>query len=84
MTWRSANGGKTIEIKKDGEAAGVEQRHEGSCTLKRPLDHTLSRPFLADMEGLYWTKNSRVCQLGVRVKDGPTTNFLGFRDKVRC
>lgn len=51
MTWRSANGGKTIEIKKD------------------------------DMEGLYWTKNSRVCQLGVRVKDGPTTNFLGFRDK---
>lgn len=37
---------------------------------------------VSDMDGLYWTKTSRSCQLGVRVKDGPTTNFLGFREKV--
>ncbi|KAG1680758.1 hypothetical protein FOA52_008091 [Chlamydomonas sp. UWO 241] len=34
-----------------------------------------------NMEALYWTKTSRACQLGVRTKDGPTTNFLGFREK---
>ena len=36
----------------------------------------------ADVEGLFWTKGSRSCQLGVRVKDGPTTNFIGFRNQA--
>lgn len=34
-----------------------------------------------EIDGLYWTKVSRGCQLGVRRKEGHTVNFLGFRDK---
>lgn len=37
-----------------------------------------------EIEALSWTKVPRGCQLSVRRKGGPTVNFLGFRDKVRC
>lgn len=36
-----------------------------------------------DIVGLYWTKVSRGCQLGIRRAEGATVNFLGFREKVR-
>lgn len=36
----------------------------------------------ADIDSLYWTRVTRGCQLGVRVKDGITVNFIGFREKV--
>lgn len=34
-----------------------------------------------EIDGLYWTKVTRGCQLGVRRKEGHTINFLGFREK---
>ena len=36
----------------------------------------------ADIDRIIWTKVSRGCQLGVKRKDGSTTNFIGFRDKA--
>eukprot|EP00891_Asterochloris_glomerata_P007691 jgi/Astpho2/7691/Aster-02572 len=36
-----------------------------------------------DIDRIIWTKVSRGCQLGVKRKDGSTTNFIGFRDKAR-
>lgn len=72
LTWRAVTGGKTIEIKKDGEHLSLWLVFSLASTS---IGH-------ADIEGLYWTKNPRVCQLGVRVRDGPTTNFLGFQEKV--
>jgi hypothetical protein len=38
----------------------------------------------ADIVSLHWMRVPRGCQLGVRVKDGVTHNFIGFREKVRC
>lgn len=44
---------------------------------------TLTACVCADISGLAWTRlGARGCQLGVRRSDGPTTNFLGFKDKV--
>ncbi len=40
-------------------------------------------PVSADVSELAWTKTSKGCQLSVRPNEGPTVNFLGFRDKVR-
>jgi hypothetical protein len=38
----------------------------------------------ADITGLFWMKVSkdRGCQLGIRRAEGPTVNYLGFREKV--
>lgn len=61
-----------------------------SCSTCSPQSLTPLDPqtpsiltLLPEIEGLYWTKSSRGCFLGVRVKHGPTTNFIGFREKVR-
>jgi hypothetical protein len=36
----------------------------------------------ADIDSMHWTRVPRGCQLGVRVRDGVTHNFIGFREKV--
>lgn len=37
----------------------------------------------AEITELVWTRlGSRGCQLGIRRSEGPTINFLGFKDKV--
>jgi hypothetical protein len=37
----------------------------------------------AEITELVWTRlGARGCQLGIRRSEGPTVNFLGFKDKV--
>eukprot|EP00983_Pelagomonas_calceolata_P008114 263541-Pelagomonas_calceolata.AAC.1 len=38
----------------------------------------------ADIASIFWTRVTRGCQLGVRVKEGATHNFVGFRERVRA
>lgn len=47
---------------------------------------SVERILPADISGLVWTRlgQPRGCLLGVRRADGPTINFLGFKDKVRA
>ena len=54
------------------------------CALYVPVSVECMRP--ADISGLVWTRlgQPRGCLLGVRRADGPTINFLGFKDKVRA
>ncbi|KAF5832780.1 FACT complex subunit SSRP1-A [Dunaliella salina] len=35
----------------------------------------------ADIASIFWTRVTRGCQLGVRVKEGATHNFVGFRER---
>lgn len=52
FSWRRAQGGKVVDVKKD------------------------------EITELVWTRlGSRGCQLGIRRAEGPTVNFLGFKDK---
>ena len=54
------------------------------CAELIPLRAALKCWCPADIDRIIWTKVSRGCQLGVKRKDGSTTNFIGFRDKARC
>mmetsp|Transcript_4974 Transcript_4974/g.10722 ORF Transcript_4974/g.10722 Transcript_4974/m.10722 type:complete len:694 (-) Transcript_4974:634-2715(-) len=67
-----SRGGVNQGVLKISNAGFMWKRMNGGKTLEIKKD---------DLTGLIWTKNSRGCQLGVHTKEGPTTNFLGFREK---